>query len=56
MTSGATNEKFREALLKEGIETSSSVTSLFLSRYQKTGRLTDAPRGDRKHKLANRNI
>ena len=31
-------------LFEEGVETSSSAISLFLCRYRKIGRLTDAPR------------
>ena len=51
-SSGTTQTKIKELLEEEGIKTSRSAISLFLSRYSKTGDIGDAPRSGRKAKLA----
>ena len=50
--SGQKITKIRDILEEEeGITTSRSAVSLFLSRYKKTGRINDEPRSGRKPKL-----
>ena len=51
-SSGTTQTKIKELLEQEGIKTSRSAISLFLSRYSKTGDIGDAPRSGRTAKLA----
>ena len=51
-SSGTTQTKIKELLEQEGIKTSRSAISLFLSRYSKTGDIDDAPRSGRNAKLA----
>ena len=46
-SSGTTQTKIKELLEQEGIKTSRSAISLFLSRYSKTGDIGDAPRSGR---------
>ncbi|CAB4023744.1 Transposable element Tcb2 transposase [Paramuricea clavata] len=50
------NKKIQEVLLEEGINTSITAISLFLSRYRKTGRLNDARRSGRKPKLRQEHV
>ena len=49
--SGQKINEIRNNLEEEGIKTSRSAVSLFLSRYKKSGRINDAPRSGRKTKL-----
>lgn len=49
--SGKKITAIRNILEEEGIKTSRSAVSLFLSRYRKTGRVNDAPRRGRRPKL-----
>lgn len=51
-SSGTKQTKIKELLEQEGIKTSRSAISLFLSRYSKTGDIGDAPRCGRTAKLA----
>ena len=51
-SSGTTQTKIKELLEQEGIKTSRSAISLFLTRYSKTGDIGDAPRSGRIAKLA----
>ena len=43
-SSGTKQTKIKELVEQEGIKISQSATSLFLSRYSKTGDIGDAPR------------
>ena len=47
-SSGVNIQKIKDMLEEEGIETSRSAVSLFLSRYRKSGNVSDAPRSGRK--------
>jgi transposase len=51
-SSGINRTKIQKALDQEGIKTSRSAISLFLSRYSRTGDIGDAPRSGRNAKLA----
>ena len=51
-SSGINQTKIQKALDQEGIKTSRSAISLFLSRYSRTGDIDDAPRSGRNAKLA----
>ena len=55
-SAGNSNKKIQEVLLEDGIKTSVAAILLFSSRYQKTGRLIDAPRTGRKPKLRQEHI
>ena len=50
-SSGAKHTKIKELLETEGIKTSRSAISLFLSRYSKTGDMGDAPGSGRNTKV-----
>ena len=50
-SSGVNITKITDILQEEGIRTSRSSVSLFLSRYRRSGRLQDAPRSGRKQIL-----
>ena len=51
-SSGINQTKIQKVLDQEGIKTSRSAISLFLSRYSRTGDIGDAPRSGRNAKLA----
>ena len=51
-SSGTTQTKIKELLEQDGIKTSRSAISLFLTRYSKTGDIGDPPRSGRIAKLA----
>ncbi|CAB4032482.1 Transposable element Tcb2 transposase [Paramuricea clavata] len=51
-SSGINRTKIQKALDQEGIKTSRSAISLFLSRYSRTDDIGDAPRSGRNAKLA----